>query len=1149
MHRSWALSRCKPVWPLWGFLAIVASPASGMFEVGSLNTSGASQVVVENHVAYLAAGAAGLRIVDVSRPDAPVEIGSLDVFGYASDIDVANGYAYVLDFESDRLYIVDVTQPSAPQVVATVAPPLGPSAVKVVGDRAYVTLAIESLLVIDVSNPRRPVEVASVPVFGQLDDIAIFGDLAVVAAGFHGLFFFDVGGPAAPIELAELQPRIFAVAVDVRDGVAYVTNGTSTDPSLLLIDVSNPLAPRELSRVTLPSTPRSVKVSGPIAFVSSADGLVAVDVSDAGAPTVLGSFGLAGGAGRLDISGTLAFVGTAGNSLRVIDVADPTRPAVVGRHEFAGEDVRRVALDGDRAYLADSKLGLRILDVSDPTYPVELGRLPSKGSSNGIRVEDDVAYLADGQAGLRIIDVSNPDAPVEMGVLEFPHPFLPSFTLEALDVVTMGDDAFVGLDEALVSVDVSDPTAPTLLDFVWHPGAASSLDVDTQRHLVFAAGEDQVAVYSATTPSELEVLSVVDTPDRVRDLAYDSQRLYLADGFEGLRVMDAANPAEGLVELGLLPPPEGLNQLFYEVAVDGNLACLGTATREIRIVDVTDPASMTEIGSYSNPRWTLWDIALRDGLAFLGVASAGLRTLDVGTPSAPAEIGWIDEPSWARSLLVTRDIVLLATAETGLVVLDIANHDEPTELARVRAPVHGLAAVNDLVFAIDSEGGALRLIDVSDPAEPAVVGDLQTGARPVDVAASGGLVYLAASERGLVVVDGSRPDRPTEIGALEPRAFDEDGLQSVLPARAVAATGGLVFVADGLGREVPCGPGCSGSVPKFEGGVRIVDVSVRDRPTEIGAITPEGEAFDVAARGNLVFVSVRTGVGIRGMGGYLAVFDVSTPTAPRVVGAFGGFEKPGSVRLAGRHAIVVDIGHLARFIDVSDPSAMRERLVVPGHWVVGDAEVSGGLLYVSGGGSEALRVIDAGLEPDVVRAEIRYRPRAAGRPDGRPRLGVLPVTLMGSSDLDVTEADPSSLAFGPGQASPLRRPRIRRRDVDRDGLPDMIAWFEVRGAGLSSPAEPACLTGTLWDGRRFEGCDTSRLEGCDFRRDRFSQRTRSAEGWSGSRPDRCGGADATHAAPPHDPRLSSASSGRHNGEPTPEAYRGSRTRKSPPWAP
>ncbi len=79
-------------------------------------------VAVVDGLAYDAHGASGLRIIDVSNPAAPVELGALDTPGFAMGIEVVGGLAYVANGTSG-LRIIDVSNPSAPVELGALSSP------------------------------------------------------------------------------------------------------------------------------------------------------------------------------------------------------------------------------------------------------------------------------------------------------------------------------------------------------------------------------------------------------------------------------------------------------------------------------------------------------------------------------------------------------------------------------------------------------------------------------------------------------------------------------------------------------------------------------------------------------------------------------------------------------------------------------------------------------------------------------------------------------------------------------------------------------------------------------------------------------------------------------------------------------------------
>lgn len=92
--------------------------------------------------------------------------------------------------------------------------------------------------------------------------------------------------------------------------------------------------------------------------------------------------------------------------------------------------------------------------------------------------------------------------------------------------------------------------------------------------------------------------------------------------------------------------------------------------------------------------------------------------------------------------------------------------------------------------------------------------------------------------------------------------------------------------------------------------------------------------------------------------------------------------------------------------------------------------------------------------------------------------GVLPVAVLGSDDLDVTQISFSSLRIG--SVAPLSRNRYGLEDVNSDGFVDMVVHFSMSelttGSGpLNSGSTQLTITGTLMDGTPITGTDSVRI--------------------------------------------------------------------------
>lgn len=96
---------------------------------------------------------------------------------------------------------------------------------------------------------------------------------------------------------------------------------------------------------------------------------------------------------------------------------------------------------------------------------------------------------------------------------------------------------------------------------------------------------------------------------------------------------------------------------------------------------------------------------------------------------------------------------------------------------------------------------------------------------------------------------------------------------------------------------------------------------------------------------------------------------------------------------------------------------------------------------------------------------------------GSGNTGLTPLAMLGSDTFEVEEIDVTTLAFGPDGAPPVFDLTNRwvfffsHRDVNHDGIRDLVAFYRTSETGIEFGDTQACVTGELRDGTPFEGCD------------------------------------------------------------------------------
>jgi hypothetical protein len=116
--------------------------------------------------------------------------------------------------------------------------------------------------------------------------------------------------------------------------------------------------------------------------------------------------------------------------------------------------------------------------------------------------------------------------------------------------------------------------------------------------------------------------------------------------------------------------------------------------------------------------------------------------------------------------------------------------------------------------------------------------------------------------------------------------------------------------------------------------------------------------------------------------------------------------------------------------------------------------------------------LDLDFSPVVVKpVDLDIKPGSDPNAVNPTARGILPVAILGSDALDVAVIDPTTLAFGPGEAAPLHSSGGHAEDVDGDGYTDWVSHYRIEEVAVATGDTELCLTGETLDGIPIEGCD------------------------------------------------------------------------------
>ncbi len=502
---------------------------SSIHEVGRFRGEVRDLVVAQGHV-YLANGTIGFTLVDISQPQMPRWMGSVNNIGTSLALSYDEGYVALRNDRSE-ITLIDVRNPKVPNIVAVhhMEQPL--NAVTLVQNKVLAGTNT-SLGEIDFSAPA-PNVVNIGANFGGSRRAVIRDQTLYVADWFSGLHLYDITEPTSPRHLAAYHTQGSAKGVLVRGDYAYVADD---DHGVQIIDVSSPKQLRKISEVATPGLAYTMKLNGDNLYLADhRGGFHIISVADIAHPAIIGSAPTAGKAWSVEVVGGLAYVAADNAGLLVFDVSDPRNPKQIAAYDVGGA-AEEVVIRDHLAYVASFESGLHVFDITRPAQPREISHLATPGNARGIELDGHYAYIADWVSGIQVVDIANPEQPALAGAYDTPG--------WSWGVRVQGHYAYV-LDwwGGIVVLDVSDPAALSLAGAYHARGLTRDVTVKDSYAYV-ADGENGLQIFDVKTPLNPIWAAGINTSGDAQSVWLENEIAYLATGEGGLVAVDISNPFE-----------------------------------------------------------------------------------------------------------------------------------------------------------------------------------------------------------------------------------------------------------------------------------------------------------------------------------------------------------------------------------------------------------------------------------------------------------------------------------------------------------------------------------------------------------------------------------------------------------------------------
>ncbi|MBN2413466.1 beta-propeller domain-containing protein [candidate division KSB1 bacterium] len=532
------------------------------------------------------------------------------------------------------------------------------------------------------------------------------------------------------------------------------------------------------------------------------------------------------------IKNTFAYAGE-GRRLVILDISTPSQPQFVSGIELGESLITDLAVDGHLVYAGSEFSGTFIVDVSTPQTPVIAGHLPAAEdvSVHDIIIMGHYAYIAEGDKGLTIFDIQDPANPQNIF-----HGYFNAVQIQA------GGGFCYYIDG--INLTVMDISNPAVIQFVTeYPFISSNTQmIYLQDSRLFIMDNDYLRIMDVSKPDSMsEIGSIQITGGYPYDIKVVGDTAYVADYYH-IDIIDIGDPGNPQF-LGRQSVPG----LPVRIDVTGDYAYLACTNANVKVIDCSNAAAPQEVSSWLGPVPTANTIAINENRAFVTTAESGLSIFDITDPSGPALLGkYAAVKNWYNAVGLLNNIAVIGDVDTLHVVdiTDPANVSPVTDFTVVSGMVNDILIREPYVYLASGAKG-FDVLDMTDPADPQEIGNVDTPGDALHMAVTGNYTYLADGSAGVRVIDINTPANPVEIAALAslPNAYD------------ITVSGDFAYVAR------------RGS--QF---INIVDISTPANPVKIDSFfTQIVDPLSLCIHNNTLFLA-----GVRGIQG----FDIINPVHP-----------------------------------------------------------------------------------------------------------------------------------------------------------------------------------------------------------------------------------------------------------------------------
>jgi hypothetical protein len=822
--------------------------------------------------------------------------------------------------------------------VRTVPVGTTPITMLVQGDFGYAISQDDRFRVFDLSEPSNPRQIASIASAADPSEIAIQGRYAYITGNTaDNIQVIDISNPGAPAVMSSLSIGNDPRGIGAYGKYLYVLNYVADQ--VQIVDVSLPTAPRIVRTLSMDG-PRFIRFSGKYAYVSlNVPGTVNIlDVSNPEAAYLVGSVtSLGTNLGDIMLAGRYAYVSSLDNSrLNVLDISNPTAPTLV--KSVTTTAPYHMHLQGRYLYTSNYDAAtISMFDVASATNPILVDQATTAAGSRDLTSKGQYLYVITEAGNMYVFDTGGTQltsavaAAANLGGVRVRTEMSLANQLRVEASMSVGPGGIHTLGALAVNSTNTTSTFAYAVSSTFME-VSNRLRVNRQSVCLMsglnclAAVNTELSIQWSSSTANGTLFLTTTTRDLLVGGSTTATAGFIVDtgGATG-SVMFGANSNTSAV-VGTSTYRTGLDRFFRltgnDLFVQGFLGSLGGffSTTGVR-VGAASSTIYTDSLLYS-PAQRDFQLSVNDSGSSFRFFTSSTERLTVAT-SGRVGIG-ISAPQ--TELDVNGDVSARMTTSTDLRLVNSFSQPGTPE----NFVIHG-----NFVYLVGSSPNRLYVLDITDPANPQSVTTTQIGSAGVDLKVRGNFLYILSSGN-IMSYDISNPRSPRFRGSASINLGGAVRFEIYEHYLYIAQDNGALNVYNIQFPDVPVFVGTQTawssnglavkgrylfSATSFDNTFKVFDLSNPERPTQIATTTDVGtQPRDMIVMGNYAYVTALTS-------NILTTVDISNPWAPRAVASTTIATQNSRNHLYGSgNLIYIASNSGLTVVDVSNPTAPRRKV-------------------------------------------------------------------------------------------------------------------------------------------------------------------------------------------------------------------------------